>query len=176
MGTERHVVTALCLLSELFEEALARDLDLDDIDLDVVIDQTDDAGRHVTGALFLLRPDIGRLRPEKRVDALDRLFARHVPERACLCNSYPEHMENLASDAWNELATCLESRDPRVREQADYAMSHLDVVLLLIDPDRYSRAIDCASPADRVKLAAQAEASELMLEEARELVKEAEYG
>lgn len=176
MGIERHVITALSFLSELFEEVLACDLDdFGEIDREVVIDQVDDAGRHVTSVLFALRPDIARLKPEQRVDHLDRLFARYPFEFDCSCRTEDEHIQALASRAWNELSEVLSSRDPRVREEADFAMSHLDVVLLLLDPDMYSRALEDASADDRIRLAAQAEAVELMLEEARELVKHSGY-
>ena len=167
MGMERRIVTALSLLSELFEETLERSLDLDDVDLDVLIDQVDDAGRHVTGALFAHRPDLAKLPPEDRVPHLDRLFARYPVD---LCG---DDVASLAMRAYDELADILmRAHDADVRREADFAMSHLDVVLLLLDADIYSRAIETASAADRVRLAAQAEQVELMLEEARALTRE----
>lgn len=176
MGIERYVITALSLLSELFEELLACDLeDFDEIDREVLIDQVDDAGRHITSALFALRPDLAKLAPERRVRHLDALFARYPYELDCRCTTEEQHIRGLATNAHNELLETLATRNPRVRDEADFAMSHLDVVLLLLDPDMYSRAIESASSDDRVKLAAQAEQAELMLEEARELVKHSGY-
>lgn len=164
MGMERRIVTALSLLSELFEEALAADLhDLAPIDREVVVDQIDAAGRHVTNALFLHRPDLRALPPERRVPHLDRLFARYPFE------TYGDDIATLAMHAYDELDGVLKARDHDVRREADYAMSHLDVVLLALDPDMYSRALETASADDRVRIAAQAEQAELMLEEARAL-------
>jgi hypothetical protein len=160
---ERRIVTALSLLSELFDEALGFD-DLPAVDHDVLLDQVDAAGRHVTNALFLHRPDLRRRPPEKR--DLDALFARYPVEL--------DHtdIDSLAMRAYDELAEILAARNHRVRREADHAMSHLDVVLLLLDPDMYTRAIETASSDDRVRLAAQAEQVELMLEEARAFVRE----
>jgi hypothetical protein len=170
MGTERSIVTALSLLSELFEEVLAKSLDLDDVDAEVLIDQVDDAGRHVTSALFALRPDLARMPPELRVPHLDALFARYPVELDCRCRTEREHIETLAGRAWDELGDALGDR--RAREEADFAMAHLDIVLLLLDPDMYSRALETASASDRVRIAAQAEQTELMLDEARALTRE----
>lgn len=163
MGMERRIVTALSLLSELFEQALGYD-ELDELDHDVLIDEIDDAGRHITNALFLHRPDLRRLLPEQR--NLDRLFERYP------CDLDHADLESLAIHAYDELAEILAARNYHVRREADYAMSHLDVVLLLLDPDMYTRAIETASSDDRIKIAAQAEQVDLMLEEARAIVEE----
>jgi hypothetical protein len=163
MGMERRIVTALSLLSELFEEALGLD-DVSPEDHDVVLDQVDAAGRHITNALFIHRPDLKLIPPEQR--DLDRLFARYPYE--------PDHtdIDSLAIHAYDEIAEILNARNHRVRREADHAMSHLDIVLLVLDPEMYTRAIETASSDDRIRLAAQAEQVELMLEEARAFVRE----
>jgi hypothetical protein len=167
MGMERRIVTALSLLSELFEELLGAELnDFDDVDREVLISQADDAGRHLTNALFLHRPDLRKLPPERRVPHIDRLFARYP------CEVDSDDIGSLAIRAYDEIAELLDVRSVAIRREADFAMSHLDVVLLLLDPEMYGRAIEGASADDRIRIAARAEQVELMLDEARALVRE----
>ncbi len=166
MGMERRIVTALSILSELFESALGFD-DLGSLDHDVLCDQVDAAGRHVTAALFAHRPELAKLKPERRVPHLDRLFERYpmAPDT--------DDVAALAMHAYDELAEILaRTHNPRIHSETDYAMSHLDVVLLLLDPKMYDQALETASADDRIRIAAQAEQVELMLEEARAVLGE----
>jgi hypothetical protein len=155
---EGNLVRALAYLSELFEYALSRPFDLDDLDSEVVIDQIDYAGRHTTAALFALRPDIALLPPEDRGDILDVLFDEHDPAEL--------DELGLLDVAWVELDQVTPSS-----EEVDAALAHLDVVNHVLDPDLLPRLIANASPEERVQLASQLECVELMLEEARDAVR-----
>ncbi len=158
MGKEGNLVRALAYLSELFEDALGRVFDLGPLDDDVVIDQVDAAGRHTTAALFALRPDLALLQPGLRADALDALFDEHVA-------AYEAGPDELLHRAWCELSEALPD------DEVDYALSHLDVVSHVIDPDALHRSMAEASPRERVMLASMIETVELMLEEARDAVR-----
>ena len=169
MGTERRLVIALSLLSDLFEAALGSEELLEElrpIDREVLIQHADCAGRHVTNALFIHRPDLAKLAPSRRVVEMDRLFLRYPYELES------EELEWIAFRAYEELDQLLDARKRSVRLEVDHAMCHLDVVLFVLDPDMYSRSIEDASADDRVRLAAQAEQVELMLEESRAIISE----
>jgi len=131
------------------------------------------AGQHATRAFLLSRPDLERLRPEQRVAPFERLFHEHAVDLDCHCIDDDEHAYTVLIAAWNELSEALgHVRSPRILNQIDSALSHLDVVLYLFDPDFFSRSIADASASDRVRIAANAEMVELMLEENRAMVRD----
>jgi hypothetical protein len=168
MSLDSLVFAASARLAQAFCSLIDSDVGLDDDDHEVLLDQIDAAGSHNASLTYVLHPEWRSLHDSAVMEKVAELLERHGGET----DAEPIVLLADAFDRCVEGVRAVPRRGMRVvKRELEFAASHIDTAMYLLDPVGWGGNVDGTTPEERVRLASVIELIELEIEQNREVVR-----